>query len=108
MIAEVLAELEQLLEDEREAIRRLDGQRVLALAGRKQALFAMLCESPQSLSHDAVVRLQALMPQLRRNGVLLAHARNILRDAATIVARARPAALPFAPAGPGSTLSVRG
>jgi hypothetical protein len=105
-----LADLERLLTDEREAIRRLDGARVLELAGQKQALFTLICcRASEARSPAFVGELRALMPQLRRNGVLLAHARNILRDAIAIVTRARkPEALPFARTASGSTLSVRG
>jgi len=57
------AELEQVLADEREAIRHLDGGRVLELAQRKQTLVTDLCRARESLSSESTKRLQSMMPQ---------------------------------------------
>jgi hypothetical protein len=76
---DAISELEQLLGEEREAIRRLDSARVLSCAQRKEALVLSLRSSP--LSPDLARRLRALAPTLRHNSVLLAHARDVLRDA---------------------------
>jgi len=107
---DAIAELEQLLREERDAIRRLDGARVLAYAQRKEAIVARLRGGAGSLGPDAMARFRALAPALRHNGVLLAHARDVLRDA---LCAARPAGAPTAAASPTRAvppriLSVRG
>jgi flagellar biosynthesis/type III secretory pathway chaperone len=108
-VERTLTELEQLVGEEREAIRRLDGSRVLELATRKQALVQQLCEHGAAMSPDHVNTLRTLVSRLRQNGVLLAHARNVLRDAVAVMRReTQPLVLPL-PAGPaGGTISVRG
>jgi hypothetical protein len=108
-VERTLAELEQLIGEEREAIRGLDGSRVLELATRKQALVARLAENCPFLSPECIHRLKALVPRLRQNGILLAHARNVLRDAVAVMRRASgPLVLPLHAAPAGATLSVRG
>jgi hypothetical protein len=84
MSDDALTELEQLLRDEREAIRRLDGATVLAFAERKEALMHALRKAVP-LSAEQGARLRALTPLLRHNSVLLAHARDVLRDALVAV-----------------------
>ncbi|MGA2450001.1 MAG: hypothetical protein ABTD50_15080 [Polyangiaceae bacterium] len=76
-----IAELDQLLCEERDALRKLDSVRVLACARRKQALVEELRGPDGSVPVDVLARLRALVPALERNGILLAHARDILRDA---------------------------
>ncbi len=80
MSDDALTELEQLLREEREAIRRLDGASVLAFAERKEALVRSLQKDGAAISKEDAIRLRALTPMLRHNSVLLAHARDILRD----------------------------
>ena len=105
----ILAELEQVVGEEREAIRRLDGSRVLEFATRKQALVAELCQHRATMSPECVKRLRLLVPRLRQNGILLAHARNVLRDAVAVMRRAcGPLVLPLPTAPAGGTISVRG
>ena len=86
MAKDAIAELEQLLREERDAIRQLDGARVLHYAERKESIVAAL-KAEGGLSAANAVRLRALAPALRHNSVLLAHARDIMRDA-LVVARA--------------------
>jgi len=109
MSHEAMTELEQLLRDERECIRRLDGAMVLSYAERKEALMAALRRDV--LSADGASRLRALAPALRHNSVLLAHARDVLRDALVAV-RAETAPTVKAASRPAGTppriLSVRG
>ncbi|HZU82669.1 MAG TPA: hypothetical protein VE987_07125 [Polyangiaceae bacterium] len=111
MTADAIGELEQLLRDEREAIRRLDGARVLAHAERKEAIVASLRGA--DLSTEDAARLRALAPALRHNSVLLAHARDVLRDAIAAT-RAEQSASPMGhPAQPAAAaaprmISVRG
>jgi hypothetical protein len=112
MSKDAVTELEQLLRDEREAIRRLDAAGVLSYAERKEALVGTLQQQGGGmLSEETAVRLRALAPALRHNSVLLAHARDVLRDAlaaaraelgSTMPAQARPVG------GPPRILSVRG
>ncbi len=110
MVEDTIAELRNLLEEERQAILELDGARVFDLAGRKQSLALRLRDAKGPLSQADVSAFGALMPALRHNGVLLAHARDVLRDA-VCVARAEHSAtsacvLPSE--GQRRTLSVRG
>lgn len=109
MADDAITQLERLLRDEREAIRCLDGAKVLDCAREKEALIASLRAADGSFEEAARARLRALAPALRHNGILLAHARDILRDAIVVMRVAqRPAA-----GGPpvriaGGVLSVRG
>jgi hypothetical protein len=112
MVEEALTELEALLSEERDAIVRLDGGRVLALAARKQELVTELAGHRSDFSPPAAARLRALTPALRHNGILLAHARDVIRDG---IAAARAGGATLVPAvtrGPAKTerpsLSVRG
>src|SRR5579872_6532389 len=111
MAAEALAELEALLVAERDAICRMDGQAVLEFAQRKQAMIATLNANREALGADDAARLQALTPALRQNGVLLAHARDVIRDAIAAMRSERSVAPSYgigrAPA-VRSTLSIRG
>lgn len=147
---ELLTRLEALLVEERVAIRRLDGGRVLELADEKERLMAALRQAPppspaasppsalvrgrtagqalpsasrslvqkpatpaptaaaqaQKLAAD---RMRRLGDDLRRNAVLLAHARDCIRD---VVAGAQ-STLPAMPGRqasplPGRRISVTG
>lgn len=107
-----LSELEELLVEERDAIQRLDGARILELAGRKRAIVAALvgCFAAGDKPSDEVTRrFKAIVSSLRQNGILLAHARNVLRDSVNLMRRvgAKSAALPLT-LSEGSTFSVRG
>ena len=93
MVEDTLGELRKLLEEEREAILRLDGARVLDMAARKHALVARLRDDSGALSPEAARALPELVAALRHNGILLAHGRDVLRDAIS-AARAEPVALP--------------
>jgi hypothetical protein len=108
----ILANLDRLLDEERIAIRALDGARVEACAAEKSALVSGLIAIDPKQRARLAPRLKALAVQLRRNGILLVHARGILAD----VLRLRGAAMnpnlsrvqraPVMPAG--SRLSIRG
>jgi hypothetical protein len=88
-VTDAISQLEQLLADERDAIQTLDGVRVLEFARRKESLMASIhgatAESGGVLPAEAAARLRALVPALRQNGILLAHARDILHDAMVAV-----------------------
>jgi len=110
MVEEAIAELRRLLAEEREAIRRLDASRVLEFARRKQELVETLRDARGSFSPATAAALRSLVPALRHNGILLAHARDILRDAVAVASRGRFAMPQRArPQGsPRKALSVRG
>ncbi len=106
MTDDAIDQLERLLREERDAIKRLDGARVLAFAKQKEELVASLV-ADAGLDAGRKDRLRRLVPALRENGVLLAHARDIVRDAlgaAGVVARSERAASTSAR----RLLSVRG
>lgn len=102
MADDAITELEQLLREERDAIRRLDGGRVLSYAERKESIVRSIKDGcGGKLSEEDARRLRALAPALRQNSILLAHARDVLRDALVaaraelgpgVTAQARPAA----------------
>ncbi len=109
MAEDAITQLERVLREEREAIGRLDGAKVLDCAKEKEALVASLRGVNGTFEQSARARLRALVPALRHNGILLAHARDILRDALSAARAAqRPVAgAPLARAAP-RVLSVRG
>lgn len=106
-----LARLEALLREERAAITAMDAVAVEAAAFEKERLFAVLARTDGSERRAHAVRLRAVVAELRRNGVLLAHARDCLRD--VLVAVRGPAldlhADPSRPTiRPGSRVSLTG
>lgn len=110
MLEGELDELERLLEEERAAIRSLDGARVVRFARRKRELVDLLHARRAELSSKLVGRFRALVPAIRHNGILLAHARNVLRDVVTHLGAGSMATSPSCPvpAPRGRALSVRG
>lgn len=78
---EIIEELMVVLALEREAIRKTDAKGVLEAAMRKEKLAADLVECGAWTRGDMVDSLKKLVADLRNNGVLLAHARDCLRDA---------------------------
>ena len=76
----ILNELDALLEGERIAIRRLDGPWVERAAMEKERLVRELFASEDAVGQAFRDRLKVTLDLLRRNGVLLAHARSCLRD----------------------------
>lgn len=82
MIAnDTLRSLETLLEEERAAIRRLDASRVEEIAQKKEALVATLASLPVADRARVTEDLRSLRGTLQRNAILLAHARDLIRDA---------------------------
>lgn len=74
-----------VLEEERRAIRRIDARAVEETARRKEALAAELGEhTPAELAGHAKSITQ-LRSELRRNGILLAHARSCLQQAVELL-----------------------
>ncbi len=112
-VAEDLRLLRSLIERERAVIRTRDSEAILHTAQQKEALLASL-RRHADLGHGGAVRdgLRDLVPLLRQNLVLLAHARDCLRDAIEAV---RGEAVPSvsavsasAPLRPGMRISVVG
>ena len=103
---QLFGRFDRLLEEERVAIRRLDGGRVHDIAAEKADLFLEIRENIRGCS-DLALRFGELAAGLRRNAVLLAHARDCLRDVLSAFHDGSPAT-PYAPAVASSGLSVRG
>lgn len=80
MTHHAVRELRSVLEREREAIRRMDAQAVDECTAEKQRLFVVVTTATKAgeISHEEV---KSLCIELRRNGVLLAFARDCVRDA---------------------------
>jgi hypothetical protein len=78
---EILAEFKVVLADERVAIRKANAKAVLEAAMKKEKLASDLVASGAWKSSELLVGLSTLVEELRNNGVLLAHARDCLRDA---------------------------
>lgn len=78
--------LDALLREERAAIRRMDGAAIEALTTEKEALVrAMLRADPETRE-----ALRARAPSLRRNLLLLTHARDCLRDVLDVAHASAP------------------
>jgi hypothetical protein len=78
--AEIVTRMNALLEQERAAVARLDGAKVLALAGEKLALANALETRPRDERARHASAIKKLVQGLKNNGVLLSHARGILTD----------------------------
>jgi flagellar biosynthesis/type III secretory pathway chaperone len=76
----ILDRLEQLLEEERCAVRKLDGARVQAVAEEKLALVQRLSAIDRRERAAVAPKIRVLVAKLRRNGILLVHARGILAE----------------------------
>lgn len=88
---DAIAELLTALSDERKAIRTLDGDAVARAADAKERVVAELGKLGPSDLVPYARDLAVLRGELRRNGVLLAHARTCLREATEIARGTRPA-----------------
>lgn len=70
------------LVNERDAIRRLDAEGVTRAATEKERVMnALLATTDPKLRTELVEALGELKSELRRNLILLAHARDYLKDA---------------------------
>jgi hypothetical protein len=76
-----LDRLETLVRAEREAISALDSSRVLQFANEKEVLFGELLSMDSEYRQAHQTRINHIVRELRQNGILLAHARDIVRDA---------------------------
>ncbi len=77
---ESIERLEQLLVHERDAIRRVDGSTVEALADEKVTLLNGMDRETLRADSSLTARFRKVSTELRNNAVILAHARNCLRD----------------------------
>jgi hypothetical protein len=85
-VSETIAALMAVLAEEREAIRQLDTSAIVKAAGAKETLAKrMSAMSPEQL-RPAAADLMTLRAELRRNGVLLAHARACVGRAIDVIA----------------------
>lgn len=78
---EALNELEVLLQTERAALRGLDAETVLSIAEKKESILNKLAAEGVLGRPELQERVRALVVHLRHNGVLLAQARDVVRDA---------------------------
>jgi flagellar biosynthesis/type III secretory pathway chaperone len=78
---EILEKLEQLLEEERMAIRTLRGHRVHEIACEKLELMKRLDATRDAGWKEYAPRVQEVVRRLRHNSVLLVHAKSILTEA---------------------------
>ncbi|MBX3220515.1 MAG: hypothetical protein KF795_08360 [Labilithrix sp.] len=78
---ELLRTMRDALASEREAIRRLDGRAVTEAASAKEKILAGVNAAPASERPALLAALRELRIELRRNLLLLAHARDSLREA---------------------------
>lgn len=78
---ELLRTMRSVLVQEREAIRRLDADAVGRATHAKEQCLTAVRSAPADQRAALVAALGELRDELRRNLVLLAHARDYLRDA---------------------------
>ncbi len=83
--ADALVRLRELVAEERQAIRTIDTDRVVALAEEKERLMLTVRDGATALAAEERATFRQLAVNLRENGVLLAHARNCLRDVLQLV-----------------------
>ena len=81
---ETVRTLLAILEEERAAIRTLDGAAVDRAAAAKERLVGTLTSSDTEDLTSIASDLPLLRAELRRNGILLAHARSCLNEVVTM------------------------
>jgi hypothetical protein len=77
----MLHELRAVLADERDAIRRLDSQGIVLASKRKEDLIKVIAAAVEPERTPMLQVLSQVRSELKRNLVLLAHARDLVRDA---------------------------
>ena len=108
-----LLRLRDLIEHERKVIRTRDSAAILETAEQKEAVLAALRKHAEDgYSREVREGLKDLVPALRQNLVLLAHARDCLRDAIETLRGEVVSPLsvnkPASPLRPGMRISVVG
>lgn len=81
---ELIQTMREVLEQERDGIRRLDAAAVTTATERKEQIMKTLLDTPATERVPLISALGELRNELRRNLVLLAHARDYFRDAVTL------------------------
>ena len=81
---ELIQTMREVLEQERDGIRRLDASAVTKATERKEAVMKTILDTTNTERAPLIAALGELRNDLRRNLVLLAHARDYLRDAVTL------------------------
>lgn len=84
--AETVTTLLGILAEERDAIRRLDATAVTAASRKKESLAQVLTSMSTADLAPIAGDIMLLRAELRRNGVLLAHARACLKEVSEIAA----------------------
>lgn len=79
-VEEIVQRFDRLLEEERAAIRALDSGSLDRTAEEKQKLAAALRSADRDDLRRQAAPLRRLSMSLRRNAILLVHARDSLRD----------------------------
>lgn len=82
---ELLTNMRRALADEREAIRKLDTEALTRATAKKESMLKVVLDAPKEERAVFAKALGELKVDLRRNLVLLAHARDYVRDAALIL-----------------------
>lgn len=83
---ELFGKIESLLDRERAAIRRLDAAAVELIATEKEVAFTELRRAAAA-NEELQARLADIARRVRQNAVLLAYARDTVREALGLVAR---------------------
>jgi len=84
-IGDAIEALFGVLEEERRALRAIDGPTVEKAAREKEALTAELVKRTPAELADHAEAIKQLRGELRRNGILLAHARSCLQQAVDLL-----------------------
>jgi len=85
----VIEKLLHVLDVEREAIRKLDGASVGRASAQKEELAAELSRASADDLRELKSELNTLRSELRRNGVLLAHARGCINEVLDMMSPSR-------------------
>lgn len=97
-VEEAFARLELLLVEERAALRCRDAALVATQAHEKEELLEVISRQRQNLVPAQAGRLRTLSSELRHNAILLAYARDSLRDALALLERTSEGVPSVAPA----------
>lgn len=76
--SQILDDLERIVAEERDAIVRLDSAAIEALSSQKEELVTALATA--GVPTDTHARLAALVGKLKRNCLLLVHARDLTKS----------------------------
>lgn len=87
---EFLVQMRRVLTEERDAIRHLDVKSVAAAGVAKEEILKAAVQAATEDRKAFAAALAELKGELRRNLVLLAHARDYLRDAITLCTQQKP------------------